>query len=285
MRHWLNQLWRATGTRSVDDPEKLSNRGASLVERVEAGRALPDDLIDAVLNEEIPTEESGPIYGALRREPNLMDELDRTEYVLDALKRASGGDPDLAGRILGEVHKRRGLLDRRGLRRVWVWRGIAAAGVVLAIASVLLIERISGNDTGLTAGPAPLSELLEKVPTARTTGANYLFSDAEQLTERVVPVVSTASPAEAPTVACSASACWCPYRNLLSAAGPQGLMSRWITLVAQETPRPPACTSALRDAPGGETTSGYGSLKVLYGEDDRSASSGVIPSGERLYKR
>lgn len=266
MRSWFVKQWGAMFSR---DASRAPIDSPSIVDDFDAGQAIPDDLVDAILNEEVEGDESARVFDRLRREPGAMRTLEETEYSIDALKGARPSSPDLSSHILGEVDRRKGLFDRHGLRRVWLWRGLAITGVVLAVAGVFLAERMTPADVNLTGDPAPLSDLLSALPEERTQSTAYAFSDLRQFEDVSQPVLVRAEATTDETGGCPLGGerenrCWCPYQNMLPAGGPTSLTASWVTLVAAESPPVRRCTLERDAAIKAQGAGGFSTVRDLY---------------------
>lgn len=170
MAHLFGNFWRHLSSPGRPVGHSLGDQTPDILADLDAGRAIPGDLVDALLDDDAPSPRRLDYFAALRHLPEAHDEFDGAESALDALRDASGAPvPDLTGRILSEVHRRKGLLDGRGLRRVSLARWLAAACFVLSAAGLFLIRRAAPEATNFTPTPAPLHDLARSLP-AETDG-------------------------------------------------------------------------------------------------------------------
>lgn len=289
MRNWFKQQWGMLRGRIGNQSVAAAGDVHTLVSDLESGNAIPDDLIDAVLNGEISPESTGPIFNALRREPGAMDELDRTEYTIDALKGSHTGAPDLSGQILGAVNQRRGLLNRTALKRVWMWRGLAAAAIVLSIAGVFVAERLSPDQGALDTQPSPLFELVGQAAAANADRPVYLFSDPLNIEAQVSLVAARTPPVSAASL-CSkrgAATTWCPYRGLLPAAGPASVTARWVQIVGMERSTS-SCELMRQHKLDRQPADGsYSTLRTFYRDSDPQSDEeqDAADRGDSIFKR
>lgn len=179
--------------------DAISARGGApdddVLADLEAGRAIPDDLVDAFLDGEVPPERQGALFSALRSDVDAHIRLDQTEQAIDAL-RSADTPPDFTARILSEVHRRRGLLDRSGLRRVWATRWALAACVVIAAAGVFIVRRSAPDDLALVPAPAPIRDLAKTIPQESQVAVLFARSALEpvrQINSELVQAPSRAS--------------------------------------------------------------------------------------------
>lgn len=289
MRNWFSQQWGLIRGSAGDASAQPAGEADALVSDLEAGKAIPDDLIDAVLNGEIAPERSGPLFSALRREPGAMDDLDQTEYTINALKGADSGAPDLANQILGAVHQRRGLLNASSLRRVWMLRGLSAAAVVLMIAGVFVAERLGPDEGVLDNQPTPLFGLVGSVATSEPDRPSYLFSDPMNLEAQVQKVAAIAPQISAESL-CSkrdSASTWCPYRGLLPAAGPASVTARWVQIVSQEWTAPSCEMMRERKLHRPVSDGSYSTLRTFYrdGASEADEEQDAATRGDSIFKR
>ena len=129
----------------------LAHRAASLFRlrgaSADAGSraAPPEELVDAFFDRELAPDETRSLFQALRAAPAARDEFDRTQDMLDGLRRPVAG-PDFTASVLAEVGRRRHRPDQNGLcntARVGpghIAGDLAAAGRVADVKGVLQVE-------------------------------------------------------------------------------------------------------------------------------------------------
>jgi hypothetical protein len=165
----FSSLWGRLTTRRDTQAHACSRSADDVIAEFEAGQAIPDDLVDAFLDGEVAPERQGALFSALRREPEAHVRLDETERIIDAM-RDSERVPDLTGKILGEVHRRRTLLDCAGLRRVSLARWSMAACLIMGVTVFFIVRRSAPEATSLTPVSAPINDLVRALP-GETSGA------------------------------------------------------------------------------------------------------------------
>ncbi len=171
MAHSLANLWNRWISRRGMTPSDLGHSAGEILADIDAGRAIPQDIVDALLDDEASATLRSAYFAVLRAQPTTQAELDDSEMAIDALRDAPHTPaPDLAGRILSEVDRRKGLLDRRALRRVSLARWSVAACLVLSAAGFFTLRRAAPEATNLLPTPAPLRDLARSLP-AEANGA------------------------------------------------------------------------------------------------------------------
>lgn len=160
----LSRSARASG--AAETPRAGASAEDGVIDDFLSGPAIPDDLVDAVLDGEVSAERAGEAMAALRRSADARRRLSSTRRIVDQLQadRAAAAFPDFSGSILKEVDRRKGLMDRRGMRRVTGWRIAAGFGLVALAAAGFFAQRVSPGTLNLAAKPAPLGELAQSVP-------------------------------------------------------------------------------------------------------------------------
>ncbi len=261
------------------------DRSTKLIDDLEQGRAIPDDLVDAVLNEEIGDDVAGAIFDAIRRDGDAMRELEETEYAIDALKGATPGAPDLSSQILQGVDRKSGLLSSRAVRSVFHWRTAAVLGLIAGAAALFSAHRMLPEGAQFSTDPAPIRDLVRLVPTEGFSQP-VLFSDVDNLSigEQFYAVATVGAGADTPV--CSdgddsfVESC-CPYSQLLLATSPATLAMDWIEDASALTADFAACGIC----PIADEGSGYETVRGRFiGEGAVEDASGS-GRGVRVFKR
>lgn len=159
--------------------------------------AIPDELIDALLDGEDGSFDESAFRAAFRRDEQAQARLDSTQRALDALRATpSGRDdapvPDLTASILGEVDRRRGLFGVRGLRLVAVARIAIAAAVLLAGIGLFVAHRMAPETVTLTPRVTPISDVVRSVPAESADAVSTFRTAADSLREAITQPVERA---------------------------------------------------------------------------------------------
>jgi len=281
MGSWLFRQWgKIHRNRRLIERESCGD-GAHLVDELERGMAIPDDLIDAVLNDEVASESSGAVFAALRREPGAMEELEQTEYTIDALKSAGPGKSprDLTSAILGKVDAHQPLLNSRRMKLVWIWRTAAVAAVVLLAAGLFVVQRVSPASVTMTNDSMPLSALMQSMPDEPTTRL-VAQQGKDDFRARLEAVRSQGMKlTEAPSTACRRKRC-CPYQRVLAPTATHLIAVQWMAMVSQDTFRVPMTWGSVRPV---SASNDFATIRGLYTESSDDAQRGV--GGADLFHR
>ncbi len=193
----FSSLWGRWTTRRDSSAANFVSQPEDVIAEFESGMAIPDDLVDAFLDGDVGPERQSALFAALRSEPESHARLDELEHMIDTM-REGAAPPDLTGRILGEVHRRRPLLDCRGLRRASLARWAMAACVILAATAFFMVRRAAPEATSLTPAIAPIGELAKSLPSG-SSGAFFAARSAAMESVRLI------NPEPAPAGPCSDS--------------------------------------------------------------------------------
>jgi len=120
----------------------------------------PEALADLALDGDAPLDAalSRDHTGRTARHVRAVRRLER----LLRLEARSKTQPDFTAAVLEEVGVRRGWLDERSRRMVWVGRGLAAAALLAAFAAFLGVRRAAPELTAPSRGaPAALASVVE----------------------------------------------------------------------------------------------------------------------------
>lgn len=177
------------------DPSRNRSPGAGdapLPDDMLADGPIPDELVDRLLDGEVDPEREAAVLRLIRGDHEASRRLDATERVLGVLRRADQEleCPDFTRAILGKVAARSGLFSKTGFRRMLTYRYAAAAGVLLAVGTMFALERANPDLVRLAPQPAPVSRVVNAVP----TGTADMLSGVRG----VVDSIRSAVPAPAP---------------------------------------------------------------------------------------
>lgn len=186
-RDHLDQLKRLQdAARDGSDPLAAPPTDA---EQLELAEVIPDELVDAILDGEIDPQDEAQARQLVSKDEQAAARLDSTQRMLAALKDAdrSVECPDFSAAILAKVSSRRGLFSRRGLRRVLAYRSAAALLLLAGIAGLYTAQRISPDVVRLTPQPAPVSQVVEAMPTETAAMVSTVRGAVESLRNIVSP--------------------------------------------------------------------------------------------------
>lgn len=128
----------------------------------DAPESIPDALIDAFFDEELPREKSAAFFAALRRDGRAARDVAWTQRALDALRRPVRS-PDLTRAVLSKVGRKRGWVSESDRLWIRVARYSVAAVVLLTVAGVFVIERVLPR-SAIMGDEAALTELAASMP-------------------------------------------------------------------------------------------------------------------------
>ena len=128
--------------------------------------AIPEELVDAMLDGEVPQQRAAEIRGVIRSDSEASARLRDTDRILDLLKHtpASTPAPDLSGAILSQVDRRRRFLGSSGLRTLVATRYAVAASLLIGAAIGFMAHRAMPEIPLVARGPAPVKRIVESVP-------------------------------------------------------------------------------------------------------------------------
>lgn len=155
--------------------------------------AIPDELVDRMLDGEVDPIKSREVLGAIRADRDACERLDSTGRILRSLKqdRKAIECPDFSVRVLARVSARSGLFSKAGFGRMLAYRYAAAATLLVAIGGVFVGQRMAPEAARLSPQPTPLTRVVEAMPTESAgmlSGVKSFFS-----------TVASAVPSPAPT--------------------------------------------------------------------------------------
>ncbi|HVZ94854.1 MAG TPA: hypothetical protein VG797_10125 [Phycisphaerales bacterium] len=128
----------------------------------ETGARIPDELTDAILDDDISRAESQRLFRSLAGRPHEARDVAETERALEALRRPVDC-PDFTKRVLAQVDHHRRWLAPGGLRRVSIMRIAATVGLLAIVAGGYVTQRIAPAAITLADRPAPVSDLAASV--------------------------------------------------------------------------------------------------------------------------
>jgi hypothetical protein len=130
----------------------------------------PDQLVDAVLDREVPHDAMGAVMARIASDPAASARLASMTGMFDAL-RAPVGTPDLTRAVIGEVGRRRRWLAPALQRAVGAGRLAIAAALLCALAVGLVAQRAAPESGLFSADRAtPLANVVEASQAETTAG-------------------------------------------------------------------------------------------------------------------
>lgn len=164
-----------------DHLDGLGSGEPSLPPEVLADGAIPDDLVDRMLDGEVDPIKSREVLGAIRADREASQRLDSSNRILRSLKqdRKSIACPDFSARVLARVSAHSGLFSKTGFSRMLAYRYAAAATLLLAIGGVFVAQRVAPEAVRLSPEPTPLTRVVEAMPTESAgmlSGVKSFFS-------------------------------------------------------------------------------------------------------------
>jgi hypothetical protein len=180
------------GQRDEFDPKlpRLTGRDGELPapESLEPSEVIPDDLVDAMLDGEVPSNKVREVRSAIRGDGEAERRFNKTNQILDLLRhtQTAAQAPDLTAKIMARVERERSLLNRLGVRRVTWARFAAAAALALVIGGAFLVERQAPQTFTLVPRPAPVNDLVSAVP-QQTAGVLATVENAVNAAGSFVP--------------------------------------------------------------------------------------------------
>ncbi len=145
-----------------------------------------DSTQDKYLNGEISRR--SPEFRRAFQQSTFREELVEMEGIVESLKR-SPKTPDLCGSILDAVNERRPFVAPQGRRWISAWRMSAAAGLLLALGGVAVMQRMKPEVLDLTPSPRPLSTVVAAASETRVpiSGSSVVGIVAERMTSQSAP--------------------------------------------------------------------------------------------------
>lgn len=165
------------------------------------GARIPDELVDAFFDRELPLDQSSSLFSSLRNDPAKAREIVGTQRAIDALRQPPKS-PDFSANILAEVGRRKGWLNGRERRKISFGRVATAAALLLMVGGAFVMQRVAPQFTEPGSRPAPIHDLTAAVP-VETAGAGRTvataFTDAIKvsLTHTSSQITVTAQPVAA----------------------------------------------------------------------------------------
>lgn len=164
------------GSDPAPRPPRAADAIPAPVRDADSGKAIPDSLVDAFFDNELPAEKTGEFFNLLRREPAKAREVVGMQRALSALRQPVDA-PDLSAAILAKVGRKRGWLSDRGRVRIAVGRVAMAATLLLMVGGAFVAQRVAPGLTTAGFAPAPIDDLARAVPT-ETASAGRTFATA-----------------------------------------------------------------------------------------------------------
>lgn len=146
-----------------------------------ASRKL-EELLDAYFDRELPPDEEAALVRLLQRDAGAAMLFGESEAAIDAL-RLPVASPDLSGRILTEVGRRRGWLGARLQRFIAVGRVAVAACLLLALAVTLMAKRIAPDAGIFPQSPQPIADVARCAADDTTCSMSDFLAALDQVGE------------------------------------------------------------------------------------------------------
>lgn len=189
--------------------------------------ALIQSILDAPADDPARRE----LLEAMRRHPEAMADLQRSVSPIAELRRPVRS-PDLSGAILHAADRRRGFLPRRLRRFVDGGRIATAAGLLLMVGVLAMVQRHWPDATSLVAEPSPLTDATTAFADDASASAGLIASNADRVRRTLVAV-----PHQDENLGWSAAESPAPLEAwVLSTVGPDG--SRLDTVVTYDRTAP-----------------------------------------------
>lgn len=178
----------------------------------DTGARIPDELVDAFFDRELPINESSRLFSSLRNDPAKAREIVGTQRALSALRQPVK-TPDFSAKVLAEVGRQKGWLSSQQRRSISFGRVATAAALLLMVGGAFALQRVAPQFTASGTAPAPIHELSAAVP-AETAGAsrNVAAAISDVITVSIAPeapraaMISIAAHSPAPAPAFDACA-------------------------------------------------------------------------------
>lgn len=141
---------------------------------------ISDDVVDAFFDRELTEGARDQLFARLRADLPRCAEVAQTQRMVSMLREPVEG-PDVSGRVLGELSRRRRFLPAR-LRKVVTTGRLVGVGVGLAaVLTIAVIDRMSPGTLRVTDEPRPVSGVV-------ASSAEEMKRGMSQLAGAVVPL-------------------------------------------------------------------------------------------------
>lgn len=164
--------------------------GASGTGNADVDGVIPDALVDQFFDNELDENARREFLRALPGDLDRCEDVARTRRMLDMFKAAPGtasvAGPDLTGRIIASVDRKRGFASRHVRRVARVARLAIAASVVLVVGAVATVDRVAPDATRLAPAPAPLTSALRESQAELASTLGSLTTTVDTIQQRVV---------------------------------------------------------------------------------------------------
>lgn len=138
-----------------------------------AGERIPQELVDTFFDRELDEGSRERFFGMLRADLSRCAQVAKTQRMISMLREPIEG-PDLTGRIMATVSRRRGFLPERVRRMVTTGRLAAAACVLLGVLGLAVARRMAPDALRLEPVSRPLSEVIESGKADAAEGVKHM---------------------------------------------------------------------------------------------------------------
>lgn len=147
-------------------------------------RAIPSEVIDSFFDREMDDASRDKFFAMLRADVKACEDVVRTQRAVSAL-REPVESPELSGAILARLDERRHFLPARMRAMVTGGRAAAAAGLLLGLLAISLIQRYAPDGVSLVEAPSPVSKLASRSASDAAAGVQHLAGAMESVAARV----------------------------------------------------------------------------------------------------
>jgi len=147
--------------------------------------AIPDAIVDRFFDNELDESARRAFLRSVPGDLDRCEEVAKTRRMLDMFKGTVVHGPDLTGKIIATVDRKRGFASRHVRRVARVARLAMAAGVVLVVGAVAAVERVAPDATRLAPAPAPLTSALRESQAELASTLGSLTMTVDTIQQRV----------------------------------------------------------------------------------------------------
>jgi hypothetical protein len=119
------------------------------------GDGIPEEMVDAFFDRELTEGARDRLFSQLRSDLPRCADVAQTQRIISMLREPVEA-PDVSGRVLAELSRRRRFLPERLRRMVTTGRLVAAGVGLAAVLTVAVIDRLSPGTLRLTVEPRPV---------------------------------------------------------------------------------------------------------------------------------
>lgn len=157
--------------------------------------AIPDELIDALLDGELDGAAQARLFRGLRHDLKRCEQVARTRRLISML-REQPESPDLTGAVMARVAARRPFLPERWRRMVTAGRMACAASLLLGLLGVSVAHRAWPDAMRLAPVAQPVGDVLRAGQAEASAGVQTIASAVGQVRQRVNGPVAGFRPAD-----------------------------------------------------------------------------------------